>query len=101
MPNAKGPDRTRLEILVYSLILAPLGMVPFLTGAGGWLYGVASALMGLGLLAHAARVFVVRDGADANKRAMALFGFSILYLFTLFGLIVIEHGFGLLARWGL
>ena len=38
---------------------------------------------------------------DANKRAMALFGFSILYLFSLFGLLVVEHGFGLLARWGL
>src|SRR6185437_12805309 len=29
MPNAKGPDRTRLEILVYSLLLAPLGLVPW------------------------------------------------------------------------
>jgi len=101
MPNAKGPDRTRLEILVYSLLLAPLGLVPWLTGAAGWLYGVAAALLGLGLCLHAARVFLVRDGLKANKHAMALFGFSIFYLFALFGLIVVEHGFGLLARWGL
>jgi protoheme IX farnesyltransferase len=101
MPNARGPARTRLEILVYSLILAPLGMIPFFTGAGGWLYGVAAATLGVMLCVHAVRVYRVRDGADANKRAMALFGFSILYLFALFGLLVVENGFGLIARWGL
>jgi protoheme IX farnesyltransferase len=101
MPNAKGPDRTRLEILVYSLLLAPLGLVPWFTGAGGALYGVAALILGLGFVLHAARVYLVRDGLEANKRAMALFGFSILYLFALFALLVVEHGFGLLARWGL
>ena len=50
------------------------------------LYGVAAALRSaLGLCAHAVRVYLVRDGAEANKHAMALFGFSILYLFALFG----------------
>jgi heme o synthase len=101
MPNAKGPDRTRLEILVYSLLLAPLGLVPWFNGAGGSLYGLAALLLGAGLWLHAARVFFVREGVEANKRAMALFGFSILYLFALFLLLVVEHGFGLLARWGL
>jgi protoheme IX farnesyltransferase len=101
MPNAKGPDRTRLEILVYSLLLAPLGVVPWLTGAGGALYGAAATLLGAGLLLHALRVFLVREGLAANKYAMALFGYSILYLFALFGVLTVEHGFGLLARWGL
>jgi hypothetical protein len=32
---------------------------------------------------------------------MALFGYSILYLFSLFGILVVERGFGLLAWWGL
>jgi protoheme IX farnesyltransferase len=101
MPNVKGPDRTRLEILVYSLLLAPLGLVPWFTGAGGAAYGVAAALLGAGLCWHAARVFRVRDGLDANKYAMSLFGYSILYLFALFGVLTIEHGFGLIVRWGL
>ena len=101
MPNVKGPDRTRLEILVYTLLLAPLGVVPWFTGAGGWLYGAAAITLGLALCAHAVRVYLVRDGLAANKHAMAMFGFSILYLFVLFGLLVVEHGFGLLARWGL
>src|SRR5271156_3432748 len=76
MPNAKGPARTRLEILVYSLLLAPLGLAPWLTGAGGALYGVAALVLGAGLCLYAARVYLVRDGLDANKRAMALFGYS-------------------------
>ena len=44
MPNVKGAARTRLEILVYSVALAPLGLVPWITGAAGALYGVAAAL---------------------------------------------------------
>jgi protoheme IX farnesyltransferase len=101
MPNAKGPDRTRLEILVYSAILAPLGLVPWFTGAGGWLYGAAALTLGLGLVWRALRVFRTREGPLANKRAMGLFGFSILYLFALFGILVIERGCGLIRLGGL
>ncbi len=101
MPNVKGADRTRLEILLYSLVLAPLGLVPFFTGAGGWLYGGAALILGVGLCLYAVRVYLVREGSDANRHAMALFGFSILYLFALFGILVVEHGFGLITRFGL
>ena len=101
MPNVKGPDRTRLEILVYSLALAPLGVAPWLTGAGGRLYGLAAFGLGLGMIWHAVRVFRTREGGVANKRAMAMFGFSILYLFALFGILVVERGLGLDAFWGL
>ena len=101
MPNVKGPNRTRLEILIYSLALAPLGLVPFFTGAGGWIYGAAALVLGVVLIVYAARVFLVRQGTDANKRAMALFGYTILYLFALFGILVVEHGFGLITRFGL
>jgi protoheme IX farnesyltransferase len=101
MPNVKGAAHTRLEILIYSLLLAPLGLVPWFTGAGGLLYGLAALVLGAGLYLHAGRVYIHRDGAEANKRAMALFGYSILYLFALFGLLVVEHGFGLTAGWGL
>ena len=101
MPNVKGPDRTRLEILVYTLALAPLGLAPYLTGAGGRLYGLAALALGLGMVWHAVRVYRTREGLVANQRAMAMFGFSILYLFALFGILVIERGLGLNAFWGL
>ncbi|MFZ0205703.1 MAG: heme o synthase [Roseiarcus sp.] len=101
MPNAKGPSRTRLEILIYSLLLAPLGVAPWLTGMAGRLYGAASIVSGAMLLALAVQVYRNRDGSDANKAAMRLFWFTILYLFVLFGVLVVERGFGLFERWGL
>ena len=101
MPNVKGPDHTRLEILVYTLILAPLGALPWLMGAAGAIYGAASVALALPLLGLAWKVYRVREGVEANKTAMRLFGFTILYLFALFGIIVFERGFGLFARWGL
>jgi protoheme IX farnesyltransferase len=101
MPNVKGAGRTRLEILVYTLLLIPLGVAPWLIGVGGALYGAAAVVAGLGFGAMALRVFRVRDGARANKAAMQLFAFSILYLFLLFSALIVEHGFGLIERFGL
>ena len=101
LPNVKGPDRTRLEILAYSMLLAPLGLAPWLAGAAGSLYGAAAIVLGLALLAMAIRVYRVRTGPEANKTAMRLFAFTILYLFVLFALLVVERGLGLFARWGL
>jgi protoheme IX farnesyltransferase len=101
MPNVKGPDRTRLEILIYTLILVPLGLAPWLMGVGGELYAALAVVAGGGMLAMALRVFRIRHGVQANKAAMQLFAFSILYLFLLFSALVVEHGFGLIERFGL
>jgi protoheme IX farnesyltransferase len=101
MPNVKGPSRTRLEILVYSLLLAPLGVAPWLTGLGGRLYGAAAIASGVGMVVMAARVYRTREGSPATTAAMQLFGYSIFYLFLLVALLVVEHGFGLIERWGL
>ena len=42
--------------------------------------------LGVGMVVLALRVYRIRDGAEANRAAMQLFGFSILYLFVLFAL---------------
>jgi heme o synthase len=101
MPNAKGADRTRLEILVYTLILVPLGILPWRMGVGGELYAAIAIVAGAGMAWMALRVYRIREGALANKAAMQLFGFSILYLFLLFSALIVEHGFGLFERFGL
>ena len=98
MPNAKGPDRTRTEILVYSILLAPLGVAPWLMGFASLVYGVVSIIGGGAMIAYAVNVFRVREGAAGDKAAMKLFGISILYLFALFGLIVIERSLPIVAR---
>jgi protoheme IX farnesyltransferase len=98
MPNVKGPAHTRLEILVYTLILAPLGVAPWLLGVGGRAYGVLSVVAGVAMIALAARVFRSRGGRNADKVAMQMFGFSILYLFVLFAALVAERASALILR---
>ncbi len=92
MPNVKGPSHTRLEILLYSILLAPLGVTPWLLGFASPVYGALAIIGGLMFLHLAWKVYSLRDGEPAAKAAQTLFGFSILYLFVLFLTIVIENG---------
>ena len=100
MPNVKGPDHTRLEILLYTLVLAPLGTAPWLMGFASATYGFMAIIGGTLMLAVSWRVFKIRVGAGADQAAKHLFAFSILYLTLLFAEIVAEHGLGLVLRLG-
>ena len=98
MPNVKGESRTRTEILIYSILLAPLGVAPWLLGFASSVYGGAAIAGGIAMLAGAVRVYRVRTGPEAHRVAMQLFAVSIFYLFALFGILVIENSTSLLAR---
>jgi protoheme IX farnesyltransferase len=98
MPNVKGPDRTRLEILLYSLVLVPVGTLPFFLGFASPVYGVLSIALGGVFIGLALRVYRIRAGAVADKSAMRLFGFSILYLFLLFAELLGERVVALVLR---
>jgi protoheme IX farnesyltransferase len=97
LPNVAGPDRTRRDILLYTLVLAPVGMLPYFMGFASAAYGFFSAALGLAMIALAIRVYRVREGDRANKVAMKLFTFSILYLFLLFAEIIAERSLVLLG----
>jgi protoheme IX farnesyltransferase len=92
MPNAKGVARTRLEILVYTVLLAPVGALPWMMGFASPLYGAVAAISGAGMIWLAWEVYRSTDGTDGDRAAMKLFGYSILYLFALFAVIVAERG---------
>ena len=94
MPNAKGTQRTRVEILVYSILLAPVGALPTIMGFASLFYGVAAVVGGVAMIWYSWRVLRASDGEGANKAAMQLFGISILYLFALFGILVFERAVG-------
>ncbi len=98
MPNVKGVPRTKLEILLYSLVLAPLGAAPFFTGLGGATYGAVAAAGGLIFLSYAWRVFRSGESLEANRTAMAMFKYSILYLFALFATLIGERVVALALR---
>ena len=91
LPNVAGPDRTRRDILLYSLILAPAGLAPWLFGFASPAYGALALVLGALMILHAARVYLAREGDLANRTAMRMFGFSILYLFLLFAMLVVER----------
>ncbi len=93
LPVVAGAAETRRQILLYTLILAPLGAAPWLLGFAGAAYGVAAAAIGVVLIALALRVHNERQGYRASKQ---LFGFSILYLFLLFAMLLIDRLPGML-----
>lgn len=98
MPNVKGPARTRLEILAYTIVLAPVGVAPWPMGFASWVYGAIALVTGALMLACAWRVYTLREGKAADVAAKQLFGFSILYLTLLFAELIAEHGLGFGAR---
>jgi len=95
MPNVAGPASTRRQIVWYTVLLAPLGLVPVALGFGGLLYAVIGVVGGVGMLAFSVRVLKNREGEAEKKAALGMFGFSILYLFALFSALLAEQSFGL------
>jgi heme o synthase len=95
LPVVAGPDETRKQILIYSLLLVPLAVAPVLTGLGGRVYLLASVVLGAVFLWLAWQVYRVREGRAADAQAKRLFGFSILYLFLLFAVILVERLFAM------
>ena len=95
LPVVRGADETRRQILIYSLILAPLGMVPAIIGLGGTLYMVVAAMLGSLFVVLALDCYREREGEKADRAAKHLFAYSVLYLFLLFAVLLIELGFGI------
>jgi heme o synthase len=94
LPVVKGPDATRTQILVYSLILAPIGVLPALIGTGGLFYAIAAIVLGVIFVAFAIVCYREREGDRADRAAKHLFAYSVLYLFLLFAVLLVEQGFG-------
>ena len=91
LPVVAGGGETRRQILIYSALLAPLGVTPAFIGLGGIAYLVTAVALGAVFLALAVKVYRVREGREADHAAKELFGFSLLYLFALFAVILVEQ----------
>ena len=86
LPVTAGIPATKRQILMYTVLLIAVSLSPVYAGAGP-VYGISAALLGLNFLRHAVRVLRTEE----PKNAMRMFGFSILYLFALFALLVADH----------
>ncbi|MFZ0695420.1 MAG: heme o synthase [Alphaproteobacteria bacterium] len=95
LPVVAGKRETKKHIVLYTLLLVPVTLVPAILGTSAALYGVAAVLLGFAFLGLTVKVWF--DGTD--KSAKQLFGFSILYLFLIFVMLIADHFLGpVLAR---
>ncbi|WP_394890777.1 heme o synthase [Mesorhizobium sp. AaZ16] len=84
MPNVAGEASTRRQIFAYTLLVAPVGVLPWLLGYTSAAYGLVAAALGAGFVWHAWHVLAMPDGDRAMKPAKAMFAYSLLYLFGIF-----------------
>lgn len=90
MPNVKGEKSTRLQIVVYSMLVAPVGVLPWVLGFGGAVYGVLSALLGAVFVLRALQLWMAPEHEAQMRAARALFRFSLVYLSALFMVLLLE-----------
>ncbi|QLH70023.1 heme o synthase [Rhodopseudomonas palustris] len=90
LPVVAGPDHTRLQILLYTVALVAVAAAPWPLGYFDAIYGVASLALGGWMLVLAVRVYRHRSGSAALRATRNLFKFSILYLFALFAILLVE-----------
>ena len=91
LPVVAGPRETKRQMLLYTLMLWPAAAVPWLLGVAGGLY-VACALL-LSAVFTGAAIQVCYDEGERSARRM--FGFSLLYLFLVFSLLLVDHTGGI------
>ena len=94
MPVVAGDTATRRQILAYSFAAVTAGALPWLMGHAGLGYGIVALASGAVFLIMAWRVFANREGKAARRACRDLFGYSILYLFLLFAVLLAEFGLG-------
>ena len=98
LPVVKGKPSTRRHILAYTLLLAPLGVLPAFIGLGGVLYLAVSSFMGAWMLLEAFKTWREKD-AVKEPAARRLFGVSLLYVFVPFAVLIAEHLLHLPPLW--
>jgi protoheme IX farnesyltransferase len=99
LPVVAGPDATRLQILLYTIVLVAIAAAPWPLGYFDAVYGVTSLVLGAGMLACAVHVHRARERTASLRATRKMFAFSILYLFALFATLLLEVVGRALAAW--
>jgi protoheme IX farnesyltransferase len=84
LPVVAGRAETKRQMLLYTGVLVPVSLTPWLLGYAGLLYCGVAVAAGACLALLAYRVRTAAEGRASDLAARRLFGFSILYLFALF-----------------
>ena len=87
LPVTHGDQYTKINIVLYTLLLIIITVLPFLTGMFGWLYLSGALLLGAGFLYWS---LVMLFGED-DQSGMKTFKYSIIYLMVLFCIMLLDH----------
>ena len=87
LPVVAGLAETRRQIVIYSLVLVPVALSPWLFGYAGIVYGAASFVLGGVLAVLALRL----KSAATEAAAKSLFAYSVLYLFLIFAMLLVDQ----------
>jgi heme o synthase len=96
LPVVAGAQETKRQMLIYTLVLWPLALAPAFLGVTGWLYGAVALALSAAFTGLALRVL----HSEGERAARQMFGFSIVYLFVLFAVMVLDRAPGLLGGLG-
>ena len=87
LPVTHGNEFTRLQVLLYTFILLPACLMPFIYGMSSWIYLVAAVALNLGFIGYAFARW--RNYSDALARKT--FRFSLIHLSVLFAALLVDH----------
>jgi protoheme IX farnesyltransferase len=87
LPVTHGKDYTKLQVLLYTLILFGVSLLPYASRMSGLLYLAAAVALGLVYIGYAVRIYV----AYSDRLARSAFGYSIAYLAALFAALLADH----------
>jgi heme o synthase len=90
LPVVAGRRETQRQILLYTLVLVPVGVAPWGLGFAGPVYGAVSAAFGAAMVALAWQIYR-GEGEALIERCKQMFAFSILYLFVVFAVLLVER----------
>ena len=88
LPVTHGLEFTRVQILLYTVLLLLVSLLPYLTGMSGVIYLISAATLGVLFLGYSIKIFLEPDNP---KIAFKTFKYSVNYLMVLFVALLIDH----------
>jgi protoheme IX farnesyltransferase len=90
LPVTHGLAYTRLQILLYTILLLLVTLLPYLSGMSGLIYLASALILGVIFLVYAIKIYT---NPDDNRIAWQTFMFSVNYLMLLFVALLVDHYF--------
>ena len=87
LPVTHGVQFTKLQIILYTIILILVSLLPFVVMMSGILYFISAVILGVIFLYYAVRLYFDEDSVSA----FPTFVYSIYYIFLIFAALLIDH----------